>query len=216
MVPSPRNLAGHQALLHPRGPVEHRLHLCRNGQPKTAVSWRLCEPCTVELWPATACRLRSSPHAGGGAAPSTLRPSCWLQEIDELYKIFQVLGTPSEATWPGVSQLPDYKVCRCLVMVLMMRSRCRARGSQHTAVLARLLSDWLGAAGLLPAVAPTRPADRSTCTGPIGRRSAGSAIAIQPLGTHHGTVGLGPPVLPRLSSALSQASQLPGKLAFAQ
>ena len=32
------------------------------------------------------------------------------QEIDELYKIFQVLGTPSEANWPGVSQLPDYKV----------------------------------------------------------------------------------------------------------
>lgn len=36
----------------------------------------------------------------------------WLlpQEIDELYKIFQVLGTPSELSWPGVSQLPDYKV----------------------------------------------------------------------------------------------------------
>ncbi|KAL4854142.1 Cell division control protein 2 A [Chlorella vulgaris] len=32
-------------------------------------------------------------------------------EIDELYKIFQVLGTPSEASWPGVSQLPDYKDC---------------------------------------------------------------------------------------------------------
>lgn len=37
-------------------------------------------------------------------------PPCTPQEIDELYKIFQVLGTPSEATWPGVSQLPDYKV----------------------------------------------------------------------------------------------------------
>ncbi|XP_065566929.1 cyclin-dependent kinase 14-like isoform X2 [Artemia franciscana] len=28
---------------------------------------------------------------------------------DQLDKIFQVLGTPTEATWPGVSQLPSYK-----------------------------------------------------------------------------------------------------------
>ena len=34
-----------------------------------------------------------------------------MQEIDELYKIFQVMGTPNEQIWPGVSQLPDYKVC---------------------------------------------------------------------------------------------------------
>jgi len=30
-------------------------------------------------------------------------------EIDELYKIFRILGTPTEETWPGVSRLPDYK-----------------------------------------------------------------------------------------------------------
>uniref|UniRef100_M8BJG0 Cyclin-dependent kinase A-1 n=1 Tax=Aegilops tauschii TaxID=37682 RepID=M8BJG0_AEGTA len=30
-------------------------------------------------------------------------------EIDELFKIFRVLGTPNEQTWPGVSSLPDYK-----------------------------------------------------------------------------------------------------------
>ncbi|KAL6773745.1 CDKA1 [Auxenochlorella protothecoides x Auxenochlorella symbiontica] len=30
-------------------------------------------------------------------------------EIDELLKIFQLLGTPDETVWPGVSQLPDYK-----------------------------------------------------------------------------------------------------------
>lgn len=30
-------------------------------------------------------------------------------EIDELYRIFRQFGTPTEATWPGVSQLPDYK-----------------------------------------------------------------------------------------------------------
>ena len=31
------------------------------------------------------------------------------QEIDELFKIFKVLGTPSEEMWPGVGALPDYK-----------------------------------------------------------------------------------------------------------
>lgn len=30
-------------------------------------------------------------------------------EIDQLYKIFQVMGTPDEERWPGVSHLPDYK-----------------------------------------------------------------------------------------------------------
>ncbi|OQD71759.1 hypothetical protein PENPOL_c001G10022 [Penicillium polonicum] len=27
---------------------------------------------------------------------------------DQLFRIFQILGTPSEDTWPGVSQLPEY------------------------------------------------------------------------------------------------------------
>ncbi|EIW77733.1 Pkinase-domain-containing protein [Coniophora puteana RWD-64-598 SS2] len=30
-------------------------------------------------------------------------------EIDQIFKIFRILGTPSEKVWPGVSQLPDYK-----------------------------------------------------------------------------------------------------------
>lgn len=30
-------------------------------------------------------------------------------EIDQLYKIFQVLGTPTEKEWYGVSSLPNYK-----------------------------------------------------------------------------------------------------------
>ncbi|XP_008829579.1 cyclin-dependent kinase 3 [Nannospalax galili] len=30
-------------------------------------------------------------------------------EIDQLFRIFHTLGTPSEATWPGVTQLPDFK-----------------------------------------------------------------------------------------------------------
>merc|ERR1719247_3069158 len=30
-------------------------------------------------------------------------------EIDTIFKIFQKLGTPTEAVWPGVSELPDFK-----------------------------------------------------------------------------------------------------------
>ncbi|EPS43765.1 hypothetical protein H072_2265 [Dactylellina haptotyla CBS 200.50] len=30
-------------------------------------------------------------------------------EIDEIFKIFRILGTPNEETWPGVTSLPDYK-----------------------------------------------------------------------------------------------------------
>ncbi|OIT32130.1 cell division control protein 2 homolog A-like isoform X1 [Nicotiana tabacum] len=30
-------------------------------------------------------------------------------EIDELFKIFRVMGTPNEDTWPGVTTLPDFK-----------------------------------------------------------------------------------------------------------
>lgn len=30
-------------------------------------------------------------------------------EIDEIFKIFRLLGTPDEDTWPGVTSFPDYK-----------------------------------------------------------------------------------------------------------
>ena len=30
-------------------------------------------------------------------------------EIDQLFQIFRILGTPDEEVWPGVSRLPDYK-----------------------------------------------------------------------------------------------------------
>ena len=30
-------------------------------------------------------------------------------EIDQLYKIFRILGTPNEKVWPGVTKLRDYK-----------------------------------------------------------------------------------------------------------
>jgi serine/threonine protein kinase len=30
-------------------------------------------------------------------------------EIDQIFKIFQMYGTPTEKTWPGVTKLPDFK-----------------------------------------------------------------------------------------------------------
>jgi hypothetical protein len=30
-------------------------------------------------------------------------------EIDQIFKVFKVLGTPSEGNWPEALKLPDYK-----------------------------------------------------------------------------------------------------------
>lgn len=30
-------------------------------------------------------------------------------EIDQIFKIFQILGTPNESIWNGISSLPDFK-----------------------------------------------------------------------------------------------------------
>ena len=33
-----------------------------------------------------------------------------VQEIDEIFKIFQLLGTPNERVWPGIMRdCPDFK-----------------------------------------------------------------------------------------------------------
>ena len=34
---------------------------------------------------------------------------CGDSEIDQLYRIFVVLGTPTQEMWPGVEQLSDYR-----------------------------------------------------------------------------------------------------------
>lgn len=30
-------------------------------------------------------------------------------EIDQIYRIFQYMGTPNNNVWPGCTQLPDFK-----------------------------------------------------------------------------------------------------------
>ena len=68
-------------------------------------------------------QLRSPPIKAGnlieGVSPCKLPHVCCvrnklasqrvLQEIDELFKIFHVLGTPHEGIWPGVTQFADFK-----------------------------------------------------------------------------------------------------------
>ena len=34
-------------------------------------------------------------------------------EIDQIYKIFEKMGTPNERLWPGVSQLQDFNEDTC-------------------------------------------------------------------------------------------------------
>lgn len=34
--------------------------------------------------------------------------------LDQLMKIFRVLGTPTEDTWPGVTHLADYVALPCM------------------------------------------------------------------------------------------------------
>ena len=36
--------------------------------------------------------------------------------FDQLDKIFRVTATPTEDTWPGVSQLPNYKPHKVVIM----------------------------------------------------------------------------------------------------
>ena len=40
---------------------------------------------------------------------------------DQLARIFKVLGTPNETTWPGLVDLPDYKVSKVVPVVPLIR-----------------------------------------------------------------------------------------------
>jgi serine/threonine protein kinase len=50
-------------------------------------------------------------------------------EIDQIFKIFRMLGTPDDTIWPNVSQLPDFKAVfpawpqRNIADVLSLRER---------------------------------------------------------------------------------------------
>jgi len=55
----------------------------------------------VDMW-SVGCILAEMAMAGVPLFPGD-------SEIDEIFKIFRILGTPNEEVWPNVSTLPDYK-----------------------------------------------------------------------------------------------------------
>ena len=74
--------------------------------PKCSCTQPLRQPPT----PADSCYLNQHAlHRQQGFTATKAAPRTCLQEIGQLYKIFQGLGTPDETTWPGVSALKDYK-----------------------------------------------------------------------------------------------------------
>ncbi len=60
---------------------------------------------------AAAASLTPPPHHHHHPSPHHHHPLIIItpQEIDELFKIFMVMGTPDEHCWPGVRELPDWK-----------------------------------------------------------------------------------------------------------
>ncbi|KAL5010336.1 hypothetical protein ScPMuIL_012641 [Solemya velum] len=62
----------------------------------------------VPMFSSPLCSLRRALISTiGGITRKALFPGD--SEIDQLFRVFRTLGTPDETTWPGVSQLPDYK-----------------------------------------------------------------------------------------------------------
>lgn len=41
-------------------------------------------------------------------------------EYDQLMKTFMVFGTPNDDVWPGVSELPDYKVLLKMLRLFLL------------------------------------------------------------------------------------------------
>jgi len=55
----------------------------------------------IDMW-SVGCIFAEMVNKGGPLFPGD-------SEIDQIFRIFRVMGTPNEERWPGVSQLPDYK-----------------------------------------------------------------------------------------------------------
>ena len=60
----------------------------------------------VDVWSVGCILAEMAAPLTAHGAPTPLFPGD--SEIDQLYKIFRILGTPSDHEWPGVSRLPHY------------------------------------------------------------------------------------------------------------
>ncbi|CAM9396076.1 unnamed protein product [Chrysoparadoxa australica] len=61
-------------------------------------------------------------------------------EIDEVYKIFQLCGTPTEDSWPGVTSLPDWNPAFPKWPKLKLSSRCQGLDDLGQDLLQQLLT----------------------------------------------------------------------------
>ena len=57
-------------------------------------------------------------------------------EIDQLFKLFSLLGTPNDQVWPGVTSFPDYKVFISFIFIKYCSKNCRNlfRNGKHDLV----------------------------------------------------------------------------------
>jgi len=52
---------------------------------------------------------------------------------DQLHRIFKLMGTPTEETWPNISELPDYKVAKELPFYPIQSLRVIVPGADDVA-----------------------------------------------------------------------------------
>lgn len=89
VVPTTRNPSGQPALFHSSRSLECRMHLRRNDDHETCIS--------------------RYAHSSLPRYLLCLQEYLGDSQIDELFRIFRLLGTPTEEMWPGVTTLPDYQ-----------------------------------------------------------------------------------------------------------
>ena len=113
-------------------------------------------------------------------------------EIDQLYRIFRVLGTPDDDVWPAVSSLPDYKpqfpqwkakawkdVCPNLdrdgidLLISLLHYAPHKRVSAREACEHRFFDDYAPARGGGGAGGSSPEAGSSPASQPSSKRSSG-------------------------------------------
>jgi cyclin-dependent kinase 1 len=60
-------------------------------------------------------------------------------EIDQLFKIFRILSTPTEENWPGVSDLPDYKTSFPMWRGNNLKDSCKVLDANGLDLLQKML-----------------------------------------------------------------------------
>ena len=101
MVPCTGDPLGLAQLLYTSGHLGYWVHICGDGYEETSLSRYV----------------RDGRNGRGGRKRlcySIVTISVGDSEIDELFRIFRTLGTPSEVVWPGVSKLPGESVLNLL------------------------------------------------------------------------------------------------------